>query len=641
MAQAKRISLERSISRKAVLVGLLLVPPHAYWLMIGWGTGGYGTAQSFPTVIALYFNVIFTLLLMILWNRSAGRLWAPLRFSDNDLLVIFFILSLASSIAGHDTLQILWPLLSYAIWFATPENNWAELFHHHIPGWMAPKDRELLADLFEGGSTLYRWDHLRPLLEPVLWWSALIVAVCLALLGLTVIVRRAWTQREKLSYPILQIPLAMTENGGRGLFSKPVFWIGFLLAGGVDLLNGLNHLYPAVPSLGGTRSLGIAFDQKPFDAMGYLSLGIYPFAVGLSFFIPLDLSFSIWFFFLFGRLLRVLGSVGGVGQMPGFPFLVAQSFGAWLMLGLFALYTLRRGVWDSIRGVLRNAEGSAEQRVTRWAWLCLGGGVGFSLFFFLRAGAKFWPTVLYFLLFFLLSLTLSRVRAEVGPPSHDIPWQPARTLVWFFGTRPLGAQTLTAFSFFHGFNRSYRCHPMPVMLEGFKAAELRRWQPTTLAALLAVTVVLATVASAWAYYDQAYRYGAGVYGEQAQCRWTFDELASWLSASHDPSKPDVVASLLAMVGTALLALARRRFLWWPFHPAGYALSLSYWNTSWYWFSIFLGWAMKFVLFRVGGLPLYRNAIPFFAGLVLGEFTAGAGWSLLGTFLGRSMYRIMW
>ena len=32
---------------------------------------------------------------------------------------------------------------------------------------------------------------------------------------------------------------------------------------------------------------------------------------------------------------------------------------------------------------------------------------------------------------------------------------------------------LTTFSMFHGFNRSYRSHPMPIMLEGFKVAQVR------------------------------------------------------------------------------------------------------------------------------------------------------------------------
>ena len=86
---------------------------------------------------------------------------------------------------------------------------------------------------------------------------------------------------------------------------------------------------------------------------------------------------------------------------------------------------------------------------------------------------------------------------------------------------------------------------------------------------------------------------------------------------------------------------KHRWFWWPFHPAGYALSHSYWNTRWYWFSIFLSWALKLCLFRVGGLPLYRRSMAFFVGLVIGEFVPAAVWTLIGIVVERPMYRVMW
>jgi hypothetical protein len=41
-----------------------------------------------------------------------------------------------------------------------------------------------------------------------------------------------------------------------------------------------------------------------------------------------------------------------------------------------------------------------------------------------------------------------------------------------------------------------------------------------------------------------------------------------------------------------------------------------------WLPIFLAWAIKAVILRYGGLRGYRAALPFFIGLVLGEFAAG-------------------
>jgi hypothetical protein len=152
------------VSVRAVVVALLLTVPNSYWLMINWGPSGYGSGQSFPTVITVYFNVVFVLLLLLAWNGVARRTARRLAFSDIELFVIYILLSVASSIAGHDTLQILWPLLTYPAWFATEENNWAELFDRFLPEWLVPKGRDSLGRLFLGASSLYTAEHVGVLL---------------------------------------------------------------------------------------------------------------------------------------------------------------------------------------------------------------------------------------------------------------------------------------------------------------------------------------------------------------------------------------------------------------------------------------------------------------------------------------------
>lgn len=635
-------SLTNPVTVRAVLIALILAIPNSYWLMINWGPSGYGTGQSFPTVATLYFNVIFIIFLLIGANHLIRLVMPRKQMSDGELMVIYLLLAVASSIAGHDTLQILWPMLTYSIWNAQPENEWSDLFHRYIPDWLTVKSKHQLTDFYKGESTLHIWEHVRIWVKPVLWWSALIVVLMVMMLCLTIIVRRQWIHREKLSYPVIQIPLQLTEQSGRKLLSSKLLWIGLAIGGGMNLLNGFHFLYPNVPGLGGTRhNIGAFFQSKPLNAIGYLPVAVYPFAIGLSFFIPLDLSFSIWFFYLFHKLTCIWGAVLGIGQMPGFPFVEAQSFGAWLTIGIAALWTVRKFLFRQFKRALAPSDASDEDtRMVRFAIAGFILGWLFVLFFFLSAGVSVSSIFVYFGLFFVLAIAMTRVRAEVGPPSHDVPWRPDKTLVSLLGTRRVGTEGLTMFSIFHSFNRSYRCHPMPVALEGFKAAELRSMSPSRLAVSIVLVTVVAAVSSAWAYYAQGYHYGAAAYGEQAQCRWTFDQLKAWLITPQSPNQPEIVASVGAIVFTGLLMILRRRFIWWHFHPAGYALSLSRWNTSWYWFSIFLSWLLKWILFRIGGLRVYRKAMPFFAGLVLGEFIVGAVWTLIGISMERPMYRFM-
>ena len=73
---------------------------------------------------------------------------------------------------------------------------------------------------------------------------------------------------------------------------------------------------------------------------------------------------------------------------------------------------------------------------------------------------------------------------------------------------------------------------------------------------------------------------------------------------------------------------RRRFLWWPLHPIGYALGVT-WGPTHLWFSTLLGWALKLTVLKLGGFGAYRRAFPLFIGLIAGEYAMAAFWNFLG------------
>ena len=151
------------------------------------------------------------------------------------------------------------------------------------------------------------WVIIRSNLVMALWFTSFLTAVGIVMLCLNVIVRKQWTEHEKLAYPIIQLPLAITEGGGTSTFFRNrILWIGFALAAFIDILNGLNHFFPQVPRIPvrhNYHNLGRYFTTKPWNAIGWLPLPLYPFLIGLGFLLPLDLSFSIWFFFLFKNML--------------------------------------------------------------------------------------------------------------------------------------------------------------------------------------------------------------------------------------------------------------------------------------------------------------------------------------------------
>ena len=105
-----------------------------------------------------------------------------------------------------------------------------------------------------------------------------------------------------------------------------------------------------------------------------------------------------------------------------------------------------------------------------------------------------------------------------------------------------------------------------------------------------------------------------------------------------PNLPVVGFVIFGFVGTILLSLLRMRFLWWNLHPVGYAISGS-WAINPMIGSISIGWLLKWIVLKYGGISLHRSAI-LFLGVVLGAFMGGSIWSFLGIVLQQPTYRFL-
>jgi len=77
----------------------------------------------------------------------------------------------------------------------------------------------------------------------------------------------------------------------------------------------------------------------------------------------------------------------------------------------------------------------------------------------------------------------------------------------------------------------------------------------------------------------------------------------------------------------LLGLLRLRFWWWPFHPIGYIIANG-WGVAWYTVPFFVGWVVKSLVIRYGGLRLYRATVPLAIGLIIGDMLNRGLWSVV-------------
>ena len=205
-----------------LLIGLALVAFNSYWCLMG--TEVWHSTQL--TIASLFFNAIFTLLVFVLVNLLLQRFLPRLAMSEADLQTIYVMVVMVSTISGHTMMGYLIPVLTHTFRFATPENEWLSLFGNSIPSWIAIKSPRILDGFYEGDSTLYDSATLNAWISPVLAWSSFVIALWLTLLAVTIFLRRQWTENERLNYPIVQLPLALTSNPKR-FFTSPWMWLGF------------------------------------------------------------------------------------------------------------------------------------------------------------------------------------------------------------------------------------------------------------------------------------------------------------------------------------------------------------------------------------------------------------------------------
>ncbi|MBT5710511.1 hypothetical protein HOI71_05660, partial [Candidatus Poribacteria bacterium] len=351
---------------RAYALGVLLVVANNFWLMASatWASG-------YPTTVSLFHHVVFILFVVIAMS-ALGRAVPGYRrpfLNPPEQVVLYTMLCVASGIGGLDLMQVLGTFTNGLRHLATPENDWDALFFRYVPDWLVVGDVGALKALADGGSSLYTWPHFRALLPSALVWSAFILVLSGVMLCLTLLVREQWTETEKLSYPIIQLPLHMTARSA-ALFTNRAMWLGFALAGLANLLNGLNFLYPSVPGVGGKLyDLAPLAPNPPWNAIGWTPLSLWPYAVGLAFFMPLDMSFSAWFFYLFWKMEMIAGRAMGLQRLPNFPYIEPQAAGAYAGLCVLALWTTRRHLRAVFRGDRR-----IDYRTPRIA--LVGGAVG-------------------------------------------------------------------------------------------------------------------------------------------------------------------------------------------------------------------------------------------------------------------------
>lgn len=642
--EASKPSPPRGVSGRCVAIGVLLIPPTLYWLVVN----DMVRATGYITKMSLSYNTLCILFVLSALNASLARRRPAWALSQTEMLTIYAMITLSVAVVGLDMMAVLPAVMAHAFHFASAANRWGETVLPHLPRWLTIQDPLATKAFYEARPLLSAADVMRHWLVPSLAWCGFLLVLLFVMACLLSLVQRQWIDGERLTFPLVRLPIEMSAPGAP-LLRNRLFWAGLAIGGLFDLFGGLHFYFPNVPFLDLRAYRGVRlFSDPPWNAMGSIEFGTPPFVVGLGYLLPLPMLFACWFFFVLTRLELVASHAAGYGEDPNMPYLDEQTFGAYLGIAAIIFWNGRH-VWRAALQETLNPSLSAKAgpaRVggifsPRVAMVGILVGLVILVAFSRAAGMSTGFALLFFLLFFTLSLSLARLRAELGPPVHDLPYaSPGEVMVLVTGAAALGPANLAVTSLFSWFNRGYRCHPMPVLLEGIKLAdETGASTRRMLWALLLAGFVSAVVGFVVLLHVFCTRGAATgqVLGEALGFgRITYERLHSWITTPPLADRKAVAFIAGATTFTLLLNAARIRWVWWPLPPVGYVLQGG-WMMRHIWFGLLWAWLIKAAILRFGGLRLYRAALPLFLGMVLGEFLLAGFWSLFGWATGIPTY----
>jgi hypothetical protein len=232
----RRATTEAPVWRGFV-VGIALLPFNALWLLY---IEHINVTGVIPTTISLFFNVVFIMFFLALANLLMRRLSPGLALKRSELIIVYVMLTISSSVVAYDTLQVLIPSITHAFWFANPTNHWDQVYSE-APRWLVVSDPRVLEGYYSGSSTMYQWPIISAWLTPAAWWTGFTVVLVFVMICMSVLVRQQWADREHLTFPIIQLPMVLTEPA-TPLWGNALLWIGFAAAGALDPDAGLRAL---------------------------------------------------------------------------------------------------------------------------------------------------------------------------------------------------------------------------------------------------------------------------------------------------------------------------------------------------------------------------------------------------------------
>lgn len=647
-----------ALSRRALSLGLFLV------VVVATLTPYNDFILSNAPFIGNHLPIgIMTILFSLVLVVNPALQWLGKRpFSQGELVVILTMMLVAAAAPSSGLMRYLEPMIVTPYWHIQ-QFPWLKDMTDLLPAWLMPatdpsstiiSNYWLGIDPVQGGHT-----PIMPFLIPQLIWGVLVAAIMGSALFLAAIFRRQWVHHERLTYPLATIPLELMSPPEPGRFyntrwRNPLLWAGAAVPLFVYFLAGMHAQFPGMPTIDLQFNLHDAFTDRPWDALPshLYQARLYFAAVGICFFIPSEVAFSLWLFVVVDGMLRVF--FARTNFDPG-AHENERSMGTYVMYFAGLLWLARGHLRHVVTAAWKKAPRAEDEPITYramvWGWLIC---IGVAWAWLMAVGMNWLMALLLLGVGTMLVTLMARIVAETGLFFVNVNFWPRDLLGTLLGKSSLlNARSYLWSEIISGiFYADFKENLMPFATNTLRMGqEIPSAEPATPALAKSGAPIRATnprtrwfkwligalatsiFVSGMVNHFLSYHYGRnGMNDYYASFQVPHDALQNTYARAETSASNSTGDSWenFGIGSVSAIVLMAGRVMWagWPFHPIGLLLMNSS-AMKVLWFSIFFGWAAKVLLLRYGGAGAFKRARPFFIGLIVGEVLAAGIWMFIG------------
>ncbi len=639
----------KTLTWRAVTIGLIVTVLVNLWLHYAELVLGSFRGHTALANTSIPFGAFNALLAVVAINLIITKFLPGLALAQGELIIIYAMSTVGTVLSSSGGLHFLIPTLTAAHYFASEANGWASLFHPYIPRWLAQTDKTALDHFYKGNSP-FIWSEWA---TQICVWVGFLFVFASATLCIVILLRKQWIENEKLPFPTVALPIELTREKVP-LFREKLFWGGAIATFLLGTLNTLHENIPNMPMIQvRATELSIYFQNPPWNAIGPTSITFFPFAIGIGFLLSTEVVFSCWFFFLvtkaeliFASAIRATESAGYSAQSV-FPYLSFQGAGAFLGISISALWLARRHLTQIFRDAfIGKKPNDPHAKTHQMAFIGLAVCFIILVAFTVIAGARLPIAIMMITLVLVYLIAATRIRAETGnvwPVGPDIDGY--RLMQTIFGTNFFTTADLTALTYVRAATagQDFRGTCMPHELDALKMADSAKVDFRRLVVPILISVSIGVMISFIIALTLWTNYGALAktnHWRSYSGMNSFTVLAQFIRTPRPTDWAGLKGVGAGILITSILAFLRGKYVWWPFHPVGYAMANT-WTMNYTWGPFFVAWLLKVVITRAGGLRLYRRALPFFLGMIAGDILQGGFYTLLGCLTNVNVYPANW